>query len=146
MSSRQRILILCATGLWLAAAQTKNPSAPQVVELMRQQFARIGDSLVPAAELAARKATLVGSYGRSLETTAGLAQQVAELAVYGLPLADIGQYIAKVQAEPAYQDGFLKAQRLEASLETPAQFKALVAKEFDEWGRTIADAHIPKVD
>jgi zinc protease len=85
-------------GLWLAAAQTKNPSAPQVVELMRQQFAQLGDGRVPAAELAARKATLIGGYGRSLETTAGLAQQVADLAVYGLPLADIGQYIAKVQA------------------------------------------------
>jgi len=93
-----RLQPMADAGLWLAAAQTKNPSAPQVVELMRQQFAALGDGRVPAAELAARKATLVGGYGRSLETTAGLAEQVAELAVYGLPLADIGQYIAKVQA------------------------------------------------
>ncbi len=102
------------TGLWLAAAQTKNPSAPQVVELMRQQFARLGDGQVPAAELAARKATLVGSYGRSLETTAGLAQQLAELAVYGLPLADIGQYIAKVQAVTPKQIEAYARQHLDA--------------------------------
>lgn len=93
-----RLQPMASTGLWLAAAQTKNPSAPQVVQLMREQFAGLGDEPVPAAELAARKATLVGDYGRSLETTAGLAGQVAELAVYGLPLDGIGQYIDKVQA------------------------------------------------
>lgn len=85
-------------GLWLAAAQTKNPSAPQVVELMQQQFKQLGKTPVPAPELAARKATLIGSYARSLETTAGLAQQVADLAVYRLPLTDLGQYVASVQA------------------------------------------------
>jgi zinc protease len=53
---------------------------------------------VGADELAARKATLVGEYGRSLETTAGLAAQVGELAVYGVDLADIGRYIERVQA------------------------------------------------
>ncbi|BFI94528.1 MAG: hypothetical protein RSP_00380 [Rhodanobacter sp.] len=89
---------MAAAGLWLAYAQTKNPSAPQVVQLMRQQFATLGDEPVPAAELAARKATLIGDYGRSLETTAGLAERVAELAVYGLPLDGIGQYVARVQA------------------------------------------------
>lgn len=105
---------LASTGLWLAAAQTKNPSAPQVVALMQQQFAQLGKTPVPAAELAARKATLVGSYGRSLETTAGLAQQVAELAVYGLPLADIGQYIAKVQAVTPKQIEAYARQHLDA--------------------------------
>ncbi len=93
-----RLQPLADTGLWLAAAQTKNPSAPEVVALMRQQFAQLGDEPVAAAELAARKATLIGGYGRSLETTAGLAQQVGDLAVYGLPLADIGSYAAQVQA------------------------------------------------
>lgn len=93
-----RLQPLADTGLWLAAAQTKNPSVPDVVALMRQQFAALGDTPVAGAELAARKATLIGSYGRSLETTAGLAQQVGELAVYGLPLADIGNYAARVQA------------------------------------------------
>jgi len=69
-----------------------------VVELMLGEFKRLGDSRVGDAELAARKATLIGGYGRSLETTAGLAEQVGELAVYGVPLDEIGRYIAKVQA------------------------------------------------
>ena len=85
-------------GLWLAAAQTKNPSAPQVVALMLGEFKRLGSQLVDPQELAARKAALIGAYGRSLETTVGLAEQVGKLAVYGLPLDGIGQYIARVQA------------------------------------------------
>jgi zinc protease len=85
-------------GMWLAAAQTKNPSAPQVVELMLGEFKRLGSTPVSADELAARKATLIGGYGRSLETTAGLANQVGDLAVYGVPLDQIGKYIGQVQA------------------------------------------------
>lgn len=85
-------------GMWLAAAQTKNPSAAQVVELMLGEFKRLGGTRVAADELAARKATLIGSYGRSLETTAGLAEQVGELAVYGVKLDEIGKYIEQVQA------------------------------------------------
>ena len=86
------------SGLWLASAQTKNPSAPQVVDLMLGEFARLGGTPVAADELSARKATLVGGYGRSLETTAGLAAQVGDLAVYGVDLAEIGRYIQRVQA------------------------------------------------
>lgn len=93
-----RLQPLADTGLWLAAAQTKNPSAPEVVALMRRQFAALGDQPVAPAELAARKATLIGSYGRSLETTAGLAQQVGDLAVYRLPLTDVGSYASRVAA------------------------------------------------
>ncbi|WP_426690606.1 M16 family metallopeptidase [Rhodanobacter ginsengiterrae] len=93
-----RLAPLRTAGMWLASAQTKNPSAPQVVELMLGEFKRLGGTRVSAEELAARKATLIGGYGRSLETTAGLAEQVGELAVYGVPLDEIGKYIAQVQA------------------------------------------------
>ena len=93
-----RLQSLGDAGIWLASAQTKNPSAPQVVNLMLGQFKLLGSTRVSAGELAARKATLIGSYGRSLETTAGLADQVAELAIYGVKLDQIGKYIAQVQA------------------------------------------------
>ncbi|MEO7052659.1 MAG: pitrilysin family protein [Rhodanobacter sp.] len=93
-----RLQSLGDAGIWLAAAQTKNPSAPQVVDLMLEQFKQLGASRVSAEELAARKATLIGGYGRSLETTAGLAEQVAELAIYNVNLDEIGKYIAQVQA------------------------------------------------
>jgi zinc protease len=85
-------------GVWLAAAQTKNPSAPQVVELMLGEFARLGSAPVPAGELTARKATLIGGYGRSLETTAGLAGQVGDLAVHDVDLGEVGRFVERVQA------------------------------------------------
>jgi zinc protease len=96
--ANSRLMPLHDAGMWLASAQTKNPSAPQVVELMLGEFKRLGGTRVSAEELAARKATLIGSYGRSLETTAGLASEVGDLAVYGVPLDEIGKYIAQVQA------------------------------------------------
>jgi zinc protease len=106
-------------GQWLGAAQTKNPSAPQVVDLLLGEFRRLGNSPVPAAELAARKATLIGEYGRGLETTAGLARQIAELAVYGVKLDAIGRYIARVQAV------------------TPAQIEAYARKHLDTDDATV---------
>jgi len=98
------------SGLWLASAQTKNPSAPLVLELVQGELARLGDTPVADAELAARKATLIGGYGRSLETTAGLAGQVGDLAVYGVDLGEIGHYIERVQAvTPAQIQAYAKA-------------------------------------
>ena len=86
------------SGMWLAVVQTKNPSAAQVVDLLLGQFQRLGRTKVATSELAARKATLIGGYGRSLETTAGLARQLAELAIYGISLDQIDKYVAQVQA------------------------------------------------
>lgn len=98
------------TGLWLASAQTKNPSAAQVTELMLGEFTRLGQTPVSADELAARKATLIGSYGRSLETTAGLAGRLEALATYAIDLAEIGRYIDRVQAvTPAQVQAYAKA-------------------------------------
>jgi zinc protease len=85
-------------GAWLASAQTRNPAAPQVVDLMLAQFQQLGDEKVPDAELAARKATLIGSYGRSLETTTGLATQLAELAAYDVNLDQISRFPDQVNA------------------------------------------------
>jgi len=97
-------------GLWLASAQTKNPSAVQVVQLMQGEFERLGKTAVPAAELAARKATLVGAYGRSLETTAGLARRVGELAVYGMDLGEVGRYVDAVESvTPAQIETYARA-------------------------------------
>ncbi|MEO5566207.1 MAG: pitrilysin family protein [Luteimonas sp.] len=106
-------------GIWLASAQTKNPSAPQVVDLMLGEFQRLGTTPVAADELSARKATLVGGYGRSLETTSGLANRIADLATYGVDLAEVGRYIQRVQAV------------------TPAQIQAYAAQHFNADGTRV---------
>ena len=132
--ANSRLQPLRDAGLWLASAQTKNPSAAQVVELMLGEFKRLGGTRVSADELAARKATLIGGYGRSLETTNGLAEQVGELAVYGVPLDEIGRYIARVQAVTPKQIEKYADKHLDAGVGTvvvvgdAAQFAADIRK------------------
>ncbi len=72
-------------GLLLASTQTKNESAAEVLQLVHTQLDSLLQAPVPADELAARKATLIGNLSRSVETTAGLAAQVAALVTAGLP-------------------------------------------------------------
>jgi len=72
-------------GQWTASAQTKNESAAEVLALVYAQLDSLLQSPVPADELAARKATLIGALSRSVETTAGLAGQLAALVTAGLP-------------------------------------------------------------
>jgi zinc protease len=87
-----------APGPIIAAAQTRNDAAVQVYELMRAEIARIGQAPAAAEELSARKAVLIGSFGRSVETTAGLAGQISALALYGLPPERLNTYVADVTA------------------------------------------------
>jgi zinc protease len=87
-----------APGPIVASAQTRNDAAVQVYELMSAEIDRIGDQPAPEAELTARKAVLIGSFGRSVETTAGLAGQISTLALYGLPPERLGTYVSDVTA------------------------------------------------
>lgn len=97
----------------IALAQTKNESAVQVVDLMNQEFAKIIGTEVPAAELGARQANLIGSFGRDVETASGLAGQLATLAAFDIPLAKLNSYVADVAAV------------------TPASAKEAAAKLYD---------------
>jgi zinc protease len=86
------------TGAFAAHAQTKNESAPQVLDLIRGEMTRLAAQPASADELKARKSVLVGGYGRSLATTGGLADILGDLALYGVPLDEIAAYTAKVEA------------------------------------------------
>ena len=86
------------TGLLRASVQTKNPSAAEVVGLIHGELDRLMNTPVPAEELAARKANLIGGFSRSLETTNGLADQVEALQVAGLPASDLVQRIPQLEA------------------------------------------------
>jgi zinc protease len=90
-------------GSFGGSAQTKNTSAVEVAGLLLGEFERLSSAPPDADELAARKATLSGNFGFSLETTRGLLGQVANLAVYGLPLDELAHYLDKVQAVSADQ-------------------------------------------
>ena len=85
-------------GSFGGGAQTKNVSAVEVVGLVLTEFDKLASTPTPADELAARKATLSGDFGFTLETTRGLGGEVAGLALYGLPLDELSRYLDKVQA------------------------------------------------
>ena len=101
------------TGSFRAAAQTKNETAPQVLDLIVEQMTALGATPASADELTARKANLVGSYGRNLATTGGLANTLGALALYGVPLDEITRYTTRVEAV------------------TPAQVQAFAARVLD---------------
>ena len=85
----------------MASAQTKNPSGAEVASLLISELGRLSTEAVVDAELTPRKAVLIGGFGRGLETTDGLVGQVASLALYGLSLDEINNYIRNVQSVTA---------------------------------------------
>jgi zinc protease len=80
----------------VASAQTKNTTAVQVAGLIETELLRLGSTEVPADELAARTASLIGGFGRSVESVAGLSGQMSQLASFRLPLNKVETYVADV--------------------------------------------------
>ncbi|NJC40628.1 zinc protease [Brevundimonas alba] len=102
-------------GLLSASAQTRNDAVPQVADLILAEIARLSGSEATEAELAPRKATLIGAFGRSLETVDGLGGLVANLALYGLPLSDLASYDDDVNGVTPAQIRAAAAEHLPAS-------------------------------
>lgn len=86
-----------------ASTSTKNPTVPDVIDLIRGEMTRMGTDQLAPAELDARKAGLVGAFGREIETTDGLAGYVAGLVLENVPSAEIGHYSSSVNAVTAEQ-------------------------------------------
>jgi zinc protease len=110
------------TGSFRAAAQTKNETAPQVLDLIVEQMTALGTTPASADELTARKSNLVGSYGRRLATTGGLADTLGNLALYGVPLDEITRYTARVEAVTPAQ-----VQAFSARVLDPAKASVIIA-------------------
>ena len=84
------------SGLFSAAAQTKNESAAEVAQLVTAELKRMVTDPVDGAELEGRKAVLIGRYARDLETNEGFVDHIAELSAYDLPLDTLDKYIPAV--------------------------------------------------
>jgi zinc protease len=110
------------TGSFRAVAQTKNESAPQVLDLIQTEMNRLAHEPASAAELTARKSVLIGSFGRELATADGLATILGNLALYGVPLDEVGRYTAKVEAVTPAQ-----AQAFAARVLDPATASVIIA-------------------
>ncbi|WP_426019221.1 M16 family metallopeptidase [Brevundimonas sp. DWR2-3-1b1] len=85
-------------GLFTASTQTKNETADEVADLILAEIAKLGAETPSQADLAPRRATLIGGFGRSLETVDGLGSLVANLALYDLPMSDLADYAGRVRA------------------------------------------------
>lgn len=84
-------------GPFTASTQTKNESAAEVAGIIVTELGKLSTSGVTEAELTPRKAVLIGGFAQSLERSAGLVDEISDLALYGMPLADINRYIGGVQ-------------------------------------------------
>lgn len=111
-----------------ARTQTKNPTAPETVAIMVAEMKRLGTEPVPANELEPRKATLIGDFGRGVETTDGIADVLGNYVVQDVPLSELKAFTTKVSAvDPA------AVQAAAASLLDPARASIVVvgdAKDF----------------
>jgi len=127
-------------GSFGGSAQTKNPSAVEVAGLLLAEFDRLAATAPSDEELTARKATLSGNFGFSLETTRGLLGQVAELAVFGLPLDELARYLDKVQAVTGDQVRDFAHAHLGKEATT-----IVIAGDAKQFGDALAKAY-PKVE
>lgn len=124
------------TGSFRASAQTKNESAAEVLDLITAEMVRLGSTPAGADELKARKSVLVGGYGRELATSGGLADILGNLALYGVPLDEVGRYTAKVEAVDAGQ-----VQAFAKRVLDPTQTSVVIAGD----AKTFAPALKPKL-
>jgi zinc protease len=120
--------------LFRASVQTKNESAPEVVRLLQAELDGLVARPVGADELAARKLTLIGSFSRSVETTAGLAAAIRSLVVANRPPAELTTRIEALEAVSAAD-----VQRYAAAHFGPAQRRIAVAGEAQVFGAALKE-------
>jgi zinc protease len=85
-------------GLLTATTQTKNESAPEVVQLFLAEFDRLGREPLDAATVGPRKTFLAGALGRAAETSHGLGLTIAGLIQQGLPVAEAARLPGRIDA------------------------------------------------
>jgi zinc protease len=105
-----------APGPFVASTQTKNPSAPEVIELILEAMRGMATKPVGPEELKARASSLIGGFGRTLETTSGTAGVVGGLALYHIDLGELGRYAGKISAVTPADVQALSAQTLDPTV------------------------------
>lgn len=127
-------------GLISARTQTKNPSAAEVVGLIDAEMRKLGTAPVPQDELATRQAVLVGNFGRTIETTDGIADILANYTLQGVPLEELSRYIPRVQAvDPA------AVESVSATLLDPKAASIIVVGDAKQFLPALRQAH-PEVE
>ncbi len=125
-------------GMAHAETQTNHPTAAQVLQLMRSEMLRLAEAPPTPDELAARQATLVGSFARRLETTGGLASLAIAQLVQGRPLEELGRTVDEVMAvTPEQVQTFAKTHW------KPGTLRGVIAGDLKAAGESVAPLLAP---
>ena len=91
---------------------------------------------MPQAELETRQAVLIGNFGRTIETTDGVASILAGYTLQGVPLDELSRYIPRVQAvDPA------AVQSTSAALLDPKAASIVVVGDAKQFLPALRQAH-----
>jgi zinc protease len=94
---RSRLSAYRQAGMFGAAAQTKNQSAAEVVEVIRAELSRLGGEPVPDSEFEAGKAVITGGFQRDLETNEGYVKRIADFVVHEQAADSFAATLAKFE-------------------------------------------------
>lgn len=121
-------------GLMLASTQTSHAHVAEVLRLLRAEILRLAEAAPSPEELAARQATLVGSFARRLETTGGLAAIVLSQLAAGRALDELGQTVQEIMSvTPTQVQQFAREHWL------PGRLSSVVAGDLASAGSALAD-------
>ena len=97
-------------GLFLASTLVDHTKVGEAVGVVLDTLHGLAATAPEATELVTRKATISGGFSRSVETIDGIAGVLGELALYGVPLSDLGEYLPEIEAvDPAMVQRFAAA-------------------------------------
>jgi len=89
------------SGVFTAATLVDHTKVVEGTKVILDTLASLVSAPIPADELAPRKATVTGDFYRGIETIDGIAGTFGDLALNGVPLADIGTFVPQVNAVDA---------------------------------------------
>jgi zinc protease len=107
-----------ATGPFLMGLQTKNENREPALKLVREMLEKFVADGPTAGELDAAKKHLTGSFPLRLDSNRKIADNLAAIAFYRLPLSYLDEYIGRIEAVTAEQvrDAFRRRIRPQAML------------------------------
>lgn len=97
-------------GLFLASTLVDHAKVAEATRVIVETLQGVAAEPPAAAELLTRKATVSGAFSRSIETIDGIAGVFGDLVLYDVPLAELGEYLPRVEAvQPADVQAFARA-------------------------------------
>jgi len=107
--------------LLAVGAQSRTPAVPKVIDLLREEMARIGREPAPAEELDLAKSSLIGSFPLRLDTSAKVAGFITAVEAEGLGLDYADRYRREIAAVTAAD-----VQRVSARFFAPDAFNRVI--------------------